>query len=170
MLIPNTEFPSITLKKVGEHTPANPEDFSGEAFTLYIAYRGYHYPVCKAQLKQLDQMHQQFAERGVALVPFSADNEEKARRTIADWELNNISIYYGIPIEEARSLGLYISAGVKEGEPELFIEPGMFLVRPDGSLYAVFIQNMPFARPPLNEILGAIDFITKTNYPARGDA
>ena len=55
-------------------------------------------------------------------------------------------------------------------EPEKFSEPGLFLVKPDGTLYAAFIQTMPFARPPLDQLLGAIDFIKEKDYPARGEA
>ena len=47
---------------------------------------------------------------------------------------------YGLPLKDARAWGLYIStsrgktsAGIEE--PALFSEPGLFLVRPDSTLY-----------------------------------
>lgn len=51
----------------------------------------------------------------------------------------------------------------------LFSEPGLFLVRPDGTLYWGSTQTMPFARPHFDEILGALDFVAKNDYPARGE-
>ena len=54
-------------------------------------------------------------------------------------------------------------------EPALFSEPGLFLVRPDGTLYFGTVQTMPFARPAFAEILGALDFVIAKNYPARGE-
>ena len=77
---------------------------------------------------------------------------------------------YGLEIDAARNWGLYISRAIREGEPQLSIEPAIFLVRPNRTLYAASIQTMPFARPQFSEILGAVDYITKNNYPARGEA
>ena len=60
------------------------------------------------------------------------------------------------------------SAGIEE--PKLFAEPGLFLVKPDQTLYWASISTMPFARPHFNDIAGAIDFALSKNYPARGEA
>ena len=42
-------------------------------------------------------------------------------------------------------------------------------VKKDGSLYFGSVQTMPFARPHFADILPAIDFVLKNNYPARGE-
>jgi hypothetical protein len=80
-----------------------------------------------------------------------------------------------VSIEKSREWGLYISTsrgvtslGVEE--PPLFAEPGLFLVKPDRTLYWASISTMPFARPHFNEIAQAIDFALSKNYPARGEA
>ncbi len=75
----------------------------------------------------------------------------------------------------ARAWGLYISTGrgktsIGIEEPALFSEPGLFLVRPDGTLYAASVNTMPFARPNFSELLKAIGMIIEKNYPARGEA
>ena len=54
-------------------------------------------------------------------------------------------------------------------EPALFSEPGLFLVRPDGTIYFGSVQTMPFARPAFAEILGATKFVLEKGYPARGE-
>lgn len=64
--------------------------------------------------------------------------------------------------------GLYLSEAIKEDEPHVFAEPGLFLVRPDGTLYLASVSNSPFARPDLEALLGKIDFIVEKGYPARG--
>ena len=51
----------------------------------------------------------------------------------------------------------------------LFSDPGVFLVRPDGTLYYGSTQTMPFARPAFQDLLGAIDFAISKDYPARGE-
>jgi hypothetical protein len=69
-----------------------------------------------------------------------------------------------------RAWRLYISHSIKESEPPLFSEPSLFLIKPDRTLFAVQISSMPLARPPLADILKAVDFVVEKNYPARGEA
>jgi hypothetical protein len=81
---------------------------------------------------------------------------------------------YGLSLKSAREWGLYISASrgktsIGIEEPALFSEPGVFLVRPDGTLYYGSVQTMPFARPSFPDLLGAIDFAIDKDYPARGE-
>jgi len=108
-------------------------------------------------------------------VAVSTDGEDRARGAKNDWELPDLTIGYGLSIEDARKMGLYISTSrgktsIGIMEPEKFSEPGLYLVKPDGTLYSAFIQTTPFARPKLEEILKAIDFINANDYPARGEA
>jgi hypothetical protein len=48
-------------------------------------------------------------------------------------------------------------------------EPGVFLLRPDQSIYYISVQSMPFVRPNFQEMVQALDFIISTDYPARGE-
>jgi len=144
-------------------------------FTLVVFYRGLHCPICKPYLRDLDRKLPEFQSRGVEAIAISSDTEERARRTQQEWELNALPVGYDLSIDNAREWGLYIStsrgktsAGVEE--PALFNEPGLFLVRPDGTLYAAAVQTMPFARPAFSEVLSAVDFVISKDYPARGEA
>jgi peroxiredoxin len=126
-------------------------------------------------LKELASLLSEFDARGVSVVAVSTDSEDRARQTHHDWELGNLPLGHDLTIESARAWGLYISTsrgktslGVEE--PAQFAEPGVFLIRPDASLYAAAFNTMPFARPHFKDILGALDFIIKNNYPARGEA
>jgi peroxiredoxin len=146
-----------------------------QRFAMIVFYRGRHCPVCRAYLSELDRLHGEFASRGVTVVAVSGDTAERAAQTIKDRGLTKLPIGYGLAIEEARNWGLYVSTsrgrtslGIEE--PALFSEPGLFLVRPDGTLYYAAVQTMPFARPHFSELLQAIDFVVKNDYPARGEA
>jgi hypothetical protein len=66
--------------------------------------------------------------------------------------------------------GLYISKAAFDYEPEIFAEPGLFLVKPDKTLYYVALNNAPFARPRFDDVLGGLEFILSKNYPTRGTA
>ena len=86
----------------------------------------------------------------------------------------SIKFGYGLSLKSARQWGLYISASrgktsIGIDEPPLFSEPGVFLVRPDGTLYYGAVQTMPFARPQIQDLLGAVDVAISKNYPARGE-
>ncbi|MEW5710576.1 MAG: hypothetical protein AB1830_17000 [Pseudomonadota bacterium] len=84
--------------------------------------------------------------------------------------LDRLRIGYGLTIPKAREWGLFISRGIKESEPEEFSEPGLFLVKPDSTLNASAVNSMPFSRPAFADVLNAVDFVTRNDYPARGEA
>ena len=93
-----------------------------------------------------------------------------AKKTVESWDIDKLNIAYGLLTEDARKWDLYISEGINDKEPEVFFEPGLFLIKPDNTVYAASIQSMPFARPNFDEVLKAIDFVLDKNYPARGEA
>ncbi len=142
---------------------------------MVVFYRGLHCPLCRTYISELDKLLDDFEQRGVNVVAISSDTEERARTTKDSWGVQNLEIGYGLELEVAQQWGLYISssrgktsAGVEE--PAMFSEPGVFLVRPDGTLYWASVQTMPFARPHFKEVLSALDFVIKADYPARGEA
>jgi peroxiredoxin len=141
-----------------------------DAFTMIVFYRGLHCPICKPYLRDLDRKLEEFESRGVDVIAVSTDTRERAARSKEEWEIGRLRIGYGLEIAKAREWGLFISRGIKESEPAEFAEPGLFLLRPDDTLYAVSVQSMPFARPHFSDVLAAVGFITKNAYPPRGEA
>ncbi len=144
-------------------------------FTMAVFYRGLHCPVCRTYIGELDKLHDEFAKRGVNVIALSTDTRERAEETRSQWGLKNLDLGYGLSIDDARRWGLFVStsrgktsAGVEE--PARFNEPGLFLVKPDGTLYWSSVSSMPFARPHFNEMLQGIDFVVAKDYPARGEA
>lgn len=169
MIKPKTKVPELELNLIND-TQWSLEAQRSESFTMLVFYRGLHCPVCKKYLENLATKLEDFTKRGVHLIAISCDSEERAKKTGNEWDIAELPVGYELPIEKAREWGLYISEGIKDSELDLFSEPAVFLIRPDGTLYASAIQTMPFARPDFNEILSAIDFVTKEEYPARGGA
>ena len=172
-LVPRQLVPPLAVALAGggrfELAAENPDKF-----ILVVFYRGLHCPLCRRQLGELEAKLPEFDKRGVSVVAISADAAERAERAKAEWGLTNLRIGYGLPLSTARAFGLWIStsrgktsAGVEE--TSLFNEPGLFLVKPDGTLYCASVQSMPFARPHLDDLIGALDFIADKNYPARGE-
>jgi peroxiredoxin len=149
-------------------------DQAPENFTLIVFYRGLHCPICSKYMAELNKMTAEFAEIGVSILGLSSDGEDRAQQAMDDWGLSDISVGYGLSVEQARAWGLHRSAGrgltsIGIEEPAEFSEPGMFLVRPDNTLYWGQVSTMPFARPHFREILGALNFALANDYPARGE-
>ena len=172
-LIPRKPVPDLTLPLVGGGTWSLSTQ-APENFTLVVFYRGLHCPVCSAYIGDLNRKAGQFQERGVTIVVVSNDDEGRASEAKDKWGLDALDVAYGLPLDEARRWGLYGSSGIGKTsigieEPALFSEPGMFLIRPDGTLYFGSVQTMPFARPAFGDILKAVDFAIARNYPARGE-
>jgi alkyl hydroperoxide reductase subunit AhpC len=169
MLKPRTQAPELEVNtldggiwKLSEQKP--------EKFTMIVFYRGLHCPVCKGYLGALSRTIEDFRSRGVEVIAISGDTRERAEQSHREWGLENVPIGYGQSIDSIREWGLFVSPSIKEEEPDLFGEPGLFLIRPDGTVYYESIQSMPFGRPAFQEMLGAIDFVTQADYPARGEA
>jgi peroxiredoxin len=172
-LLPRTKVPALSVKTVSGQTWTL-SDRKPERFTLVVFYRGLHCPICRGYLGELVKLEPDFKTRGVEVVVISSDDEERARRAATEWQLGNLTVGYGLDLSGARDWGLFIStsrgmtsAGVEE--PAQFSEPGVFLVRADGTLYWSAIQTMPFARPHFRELLSAVDFVISKDYPARGE-
>ncbi len=166
---PRQEAPDLSFNLVSGET-WNLSDQSPEAFTMIIFYRGLHCPVCKGYSQKAQNLLSDYKERGVEVVTVSMDDEDRAKKTADEWELNDLKVGYGLSEAQAQAWGLYFSEGIKDPEPDLFSEPGLFLVRPNGELYYAAVNSMPFGRPDLNEMLKAVDFVQEKDYPARGEA
>lgn len=161
--VPTVDGPAWRL---AERKPKN--------FTMVVFYRGLHCPICSRYLADLESKLDAFAERGVEAIAISSDVAEGAAEAKGKWKLPRLTVGYGLGLADARRWGLYISsskgktsAGIDE--PPLFAEPGLYLVRADGTLYFGSVQTMPFARPAFGDILQATDFVIKNDYPARGE-
>jgi len=168
-LVPRLPVPGLEVKtlsgdtwKLAERTAPN--------FIMIVFYRGLHCPICRVYLRELDGKSDDFRARGVDVIAISSDTYERAARSREEWGLQNVTIGYGLALDEARNWGLYVSKAIKESEPAEFSEPGLFVISPDKTLYAAQVSTMPFARPSFADILSALDFVIKNKYPARGEA
>lgn len=142
---------------------------SPEHFIMAVFYRGKHCPICRDYLEQIGGRMDELAEAGIWPVAISMDSKERAAVVDKEWNTGNLPLAYSLTEEQARQWGLYIS-GKRDGseEPEVFSEPGLFLIRPDLTLYFAQVQSAPFTRPTLDDVINAVKFVTEKNYPARG--
>lgn len=172
-LIPRQPVPALDVSTVGGGTWSLAAQ-SPENFTMVVFYRGLHCPICSMYLGDLNRRADDFAAKGVDIFVLSSDGEERAAEAKDKWGLDKLALGYGVDLDTARQWGLYISSGrgktsVGIEEPALFSEPGLYFVRPDGTLYFGTVQTMPFARPAFGDLLKAVEFVLAKDYPARGE-
>lgn len=173
MLMPRQPVPSLQLETL-DHGGYNLATDAPERFSLLVFYRGLHCPICAKYLLELGRLQAEFEKRGVKMIAVSSDGADRAREMANKVTSPALRFGFGLTLANARQWGLYISTSrgktsIGIEEPELFAEPGVFIVRPDGTLYYGAVQTMPFARPHFDELLGAIDFAISKDYPARGE-
>lgn len=169
MIKPQAQVPELTVNTVDGSVWTLSEQ-SPENYTFVFFYRGYHCPICRKYLGSIDRKLDELSTLGINAVAISSDSEERATRSKEEWRIDNLPIGYGLSIEDARKWGLYVSKSIKPDEPEVFSEPGLFIVRPDGELYAASIQTMPFTRPSIDELISGFSYIIQNDYPGRGEA
>lgn len=166
---PRQPAPPLEVDTVGG-SRWNLEASKPQAFTMIVAYRGLHCPICKTYLGELEAKLPEFEKRGVEVIALSSDVKERAAKAKADWNLPRLRVGHGLSIEDARAWNMYVSRAQKDGEPAEFNEPGLFLVKPDGTLFTAHVSSTPWARPTFDQVLKAIDFFVEKKPLARGEA
>lgn len=173
MLIPRQRTPDLKLPTL-DHGMFDLSTEPSARGVVICFYRGLHCPICAAYLAEFQKRVADFAERGVGAVAISSDGAERARQMAGKIGADTLRIAYDLPLTKAREWGLYISTSrgatsIGIEEPALFSEPGLFMVTPEQSLYYGSVQTMPFVRPHFSELVAALDFAIRNNYPARGE-
>lgn len=168
-LKPREPAPSLDVQTLDNGAWSLRESRPG-SFTMVIVYRGLHCPICKAYLGELESKLLEFEKRGVTVVAVSADSRDRAEKARDEWGLRRLTIGYDLPLATARNWGLFVSRAIREGEPAEFVEPGFFLIKPDGTLFYTAVANAPWGRPPLDQMLRGIDVAVERRMPARGEA
>ncbi len=173
MLTPRKKTPSLSVDLVGGGR-FDLETEGSERGTVICFYRGLHCPICATYLGELEKMTSEFAARGVSTVAVSSDTEERGKDMAEKVGAKDLRVGYGLSLSLAKEWGLYVSAGIGKTsigieEPDLFSEPGLFMVTPEQTLYYGSVQTMPFVRPHFSELVKALDFAIGKNYPARGE-
>lgn len=167
-IIPGKKAPSLNIETISGNTWSLDKRLN-KSKCMIVFYRGLHCPVCSVFLKQIDSQLLEYKKSNTEVIAVSMDNKEKALKVKSDWSIKNLNIAYGLSEENARNWGLYISKSIKEAESDLFCEPGLFIIKEDGTVYLANTSNMPWARPDLTDFPAKLIFAEENNYPVRGN-
>ncbi len=168
--IPRAPAPGLSVRLLPDDAPWTLAKQRPRRFTLIVFYRGLHSEVCQQYLGELNAKLEAFLSLGVEPVAISSDSRARALAARQRWGLEHLRIGYGLPLAVGRRWGLFISEAIEPGEPELFCEPGLFLVDRENVLYCAAVTSMPFGRPPIDDVLDAIDDALAHDAPPRGEA
>jgi peroxiredoxin len=146
---------------------ANPRP---EKFTLVIVLRGWHCSFCKTEAETLQNMLSDFAAIGISILVVTMDDAERAQKAFDEWHIPDLPYAFGLTEHQAREWGLYISKRVKSAEPEIFSEPGAFLIQPDGTLFSQYQSTAPWMRMDFPVLYRGIQLAIQRGTPPRGAA
>ena len=167
-VLPRKQAPTLVVDTLS-HGRFDLRESTPKTFTMVVFYRGRHCGFCRRYLQDLKIKLADFERRGIEIVAVSTDSNDRAQASMRDWELSGLRIGYGLTLQAAADWDLYISTGINDEQPPYFCEPGLFLLTPDRSVYAVFLQNLPWARPRFEDVLFMVDFNATRSKPARGE-
>ena len=168
MLKPGQPVPALDLPLTIE-ARFELEKQKPDNFTMLVFYRGKHCPICKKYLTELGGKLDKFTDKGINVFAISMDSPERAAVSHEEWDTHDLPLAHSLSEDKAREYGLYISEK-REGskEPDVFSEPGLFVVKPDGTLHFTVVQSAPFTRPDLDDLLEGLMFTIEKDYPTRG--
>jgi peroxiredoxin len=167
-IIPGEKTPSLVLNTLDNQEWSLEKNLNNN-MTMIVFYRGLHCPICSDFLKLIESQLEDYKKANTNVIAVSMDSKEKAEKTKESWGLSNLNIAYDLSEEKAREWNLYISKSIKEAESDIFCEPGLFIIKQDGSLYIINTSNMPFARPDISLLPSKLLFVQDKNYPVRGN-
>lgn len=165
---PGAIVPSFDIPLTTGLTLSVPADLSQDGLTLLVVYRGLHCGICKRYLSDIADQSERFAELNVTIVATSSDSKDKAQAARREWTDDRVLFGYGLSHADGKMLRLFLTARRKDGEPDRFFEPGMYLLAPDGTVLFVSVQSMPFARPAVVEMIQRIGWMLDNEIPPRG--
>ena len=173
----NAQAPALNLSTLSGKT-FNLSNEKPDSFTIVVFYRGLHCPICINYLQEIEENFETMTHAGINLVAVSMDPKEKAQATVdkvaTNMDLPDSSqfktrIAYGLTESDARTWGLYLSSKIEgSSEPDVFSEPGLFVMRPDNTVFMAQVQSAPLARPNIAQLVGGLSYAKEHKYPARG--
>ncbi len=140
-----------------------------ERFTLVLFYRGHHCQRCRASLREIEDKMDRLAALGTDVIAVSTDTAEQAEKSQREWGLGRVPIAHGLTVDGAKAWGLYVSRAIRPHEAPIFNEPGVFLIRRDGTVHFAVINSMQRMRPYPEDVIEAIARIVETDEPPRGE-
>lgn len=165
-----SRFPSVAVYNLRDELVDIAKPSGATDWQMVVVHRGQHCPMCTKFLNALAGFRQRLLDIGIDIAVVSADSKAQLQDHLQKLTIN-FPVYYGLTMQQMRTLGLYISLPRSAQETDHnFAEPGLFIVNEEGNLQVVDISNNPFSRPSLEILVSGLEWIRapENNYPIRG--
>lgn len=166
--IPHQKAPELTVPTFSSGLWSL-ETSAIQNFMMIVFYRHMHCGVCRSYLSELAANIQKFKALGVDTIAVSTDDAKGAQAMFETLPKSDLMVGYDLSFDTANAWGLYLSSARKDTEPDLFNEPGLFLVDRDRRLYYASVQSMPFGRTEFKSLLEWLPKVINQSIPARGE-
>ena len=104
-IVPGQVTPSLSLNTIKDNQWSL-EGNLNKTKTMIIFYRGLHCPICCDFLKVIYNQLSDYKKSNTEVIAVSMDSKERALQAKNDWNINNLSIAYGLTEEKAREWNL----------------------------------------------------------------
>ena len=154
-----SEFPALSVYDSNNELVDISKPTGDADWQIIVVYRNHNCPVCTSFLNKLAGYRERLLDVGIDLAAVSAYGREQLEEHRTRLDVN-FPLFYGLTIEQAQDLGLYISLphAPHEGNPE-FAEPGLFVINSEGLLREAFIANSAFMRPDLDMLVSCLEYV-----------
>ncbi len=166
-LIPGRSVPPLDFL-FGDGTAGTTDALKPASLSLISVYRGSWCADCRRFITGLDAICPELQAIGIECLALSVDDTETTAQTVIAWDVAHLTVGGSLSIDAARGWGLYASRLEMHGAERFCNEPGLFLLRPDHTLYALWIQSLPSARPEAAWLLETLKYLAKSGFPLRG--
>lgn len=143
---------NFQLNILGGNTRSLEDLMLGQRLLILVFYRGFHCSICNRYINRWGAYYPEFKQIGVEVIAVSTDTEAKAEQARREWFTGDLPIAHSFSLEEGKKLGLFVGHGTNPGEPEEYLQPGLFVLSPKLDELAVSIQSTAYARPDINAL------------------
>ncbi|MBD2346984.1 hypothetical protein [Anabaena subtropica] len=113
-----------------------------------------------------------FSKLGVEAIAISGDSHVDAQKSIQEWGIKNLALHKcGMKSSNYTFASLTLCAFATWREIQfipLISNAKNLTIGYEANIELAYLWGLPFSRPPISDMLSAIDFILKKNYPVRG--
>ena len=126
---PKQPVPALSFPLVGGET-FDVSTAAIEKQLWIVVYRGKHCPVCHDYLETLNGLADDLKAAGISAVAVSADPVSRAQGAKNEWDIDQVTLGYGLAESEMGNWGLFVSRGISDSETDQFAEPGLVCGQP----------------------------------------
>ncbi|MCC9167306.1 redoxin domain-containing protein [Pontibacter harenae] len=153
------KFPNYQLTILDDATVDVESLVKNKKLLILVFYRGFHCSVCYRYVHRWGTYYPEYANLGIEVVAVSTDTPLRAQQAKEEWFTGKLPMAHSFSLKDGKDLGMHISHGFGSQQPEEFLEPALFVLKPNLEILASSVQSTPYARPDIKVLLHDLEQI-----------